>query len=384
MYRLACFVCLLTAAAVSPALAAPEDEAAARQLEAERSRLDRDVRRPLEAQLRELRDALAREGDLADARSALASAERGLQMRLESDPRIVEAGRARRAADEALAQAALAAAATDPDVADFKAQLAEAQAEADRAAAGHRAAALKFDEARRRLWEHAAMAPFSAKVTEADRARRSARETSPAILAARQRRDEARRAFDEKVKMLPEAKALAEAEKAYYSALATDEGIRAAEAQARAAREAQAKQLEALLASDAEAAAAQAEFKAAEETARLARDRVLDLRNMVRDAEREAALTAPEAVEARQAAEAAALAARQAADQATAAERQAVEAARAALAKAFQAKVASDPRVADLSRRIAEVRARTRAIDAQLGTRKSPSKKKTAQEKPAP
>jgi hypothetical protein len=40
--------------------------------------------------------------------------------------------------------------------------------------------------------------------------------------------------------------------------------------------------------------------------------------------------------------------------------------------------------VADLSRRIAEVRARTRAIDAQLGTRKSPSKKKTAQEKPAP
>jgi len=381
-------------------------------LEKERKRLDREVRYKLRKQLSNIQKELARSADLADLRAAAEAARKALDEREKTDPAIVEAERAYKAASDAYNKAKADAITADPSVAAMKREI-EAQYKRSEGAEKQKDEAVgRLDEIEKKLSKSPELAEAAENVEKAEDAVDKLPRTEPDLAAAAKAvekaekayddarhalceyqarkdaeqayekarhalpeyqtrkedpeayekarhalpeykaRNAAREAYDKARNALPEYKALQAAEEALEKLMKASPAVQAAKEALAEARKNRERKLADMLAADPDAAALLDKIKQADETIADARKKRAEIRERMRDVERAAYRKDPQVMKLRTAREAAYEVRRKVIKEQTAAEDKALDEAEDAFEKAMKAKLAADPKAAALLQEI--------------------------------
>ena len=331
-------------------------------LRKEADRLRNVERRKLEEQLRQRREELAKDDDLADSAKATAQAGAAYQEKLKADPKIQEAQKGVDEASQVLEQTIRDEMVRHPDAKAARAELAKAQDRLEETGFQERLAGFLLSEYRRRLERSPQLEAPREAGRKADRDLREIRAKVPAVAEAKRVLDEAQQALTKAFQALPEKKAYDQAQKAYMEAVANCREL----AQARQAKEAAAKafdeELQQALARDEEAKQESGKLKAiaeqrakAEEASRAAEERMEDARRKV---ERDSKVVAAARAAQRKALDGL----RKATDENTKDERSALAEARKALAEKIDAKMKADGKAGKIREALDEVNKKYEAL----------------------
>ncbi|MCX5672859.1 MAG: hypothetical protein NTU94_16200, partial [Planctomycetota bacterium] len=359
----------------APAAAADAPPAIAdvvKQWQAEVQKLRTEVRPNLERQLKEIRDRHANSDQVARLRFAYDEAQAACDNSAK-DREIAAAKKAEEQAAAALKQAEAAALASDPTLAQLRAQLAEAKKAADAAEVQRQAAEKAFIQARSKAANSEEVNQLYREVSKAGRALKEVAAKDAKVNAAQKAYDEAVSAYEKAVAAMPEYKTRAakpdayekarhalpqykarnEASAAYetlYQAFLKTDAAKVAAAARDNAEKASKKKLDDLLTSSPEIVAAAAKRKAAEAAVKTALAKVEEIQRKCTAATGAAATRNPEVVKAKQAYDAARKAGRDLYETKVTAAKNARDAALAAFETKLKERFDADPKVAEINK----------------------------------
>ena len=378
------------AALATPALAAdaPVPADLVKQWQAEVQKLKTLVRPDLEQKLKDLRDRHANSDQVAPLRYACERAQAAYD-NLAKDREILAAKKAEEQASAACAKAEAAALASDPALAQLRAQLAEAKKAVDAADAQRPAADKAFVQARSKAANSDEVNNLYREIAKAGRVLKELSAKDPNVVAAQKAYDEALKAYEKAIVAMPEYKTRATKPDAYdkarhalpeykarndastacekaYAVFLKSDVAKAAAAARDASEKAAKKKLDDLLTNSPEIAAAAAKRKAADDARKAAVAKADDVQRNLTASLATAIVRNPEALKAREAYQAARKASRDLSETRTAA----VKNARDATLLEFETKLRNsfeaDPKVAEINRQIQAVDAKIKEFQGQI------------------
>lgn len=192
-----------------------EMSAEAKAFYEKREEYKRTVRDPLRQKIEERRQALSQEADLKNINFLIEKARKAYEAVMASDPEILAAREAEKAAEKALADTVKAQL-------EGNTKLQAIESEIKAAGAADQQFDAEGDQLKKEIEKIREELRKSPEIQQARQAYESAQQAyydvpnkHPRFIAARQAMEAAQRAFDERVKNLPEAKALEQAKKFY-------------------------------------------------------------------------------------------------------------------------------------------------------------------------
>lgn len=312
------------------------------ELRKEADRLRNVDRRKLEDQLRQRREELAKEDDLAGTARAVAQAEAAYREKLKVDPKIQEAQKGVDETSQALEQTIRNEMAGDPGAKAARADLATAEDKLEDVGFQERLAGFLLSERRRRLERSAELEALREANRKADRDLREVRARAPAVVEAKRVLDETQQALTKAFQSLPEKKTYDQAQKAYMEALADCKELAEAGQAKEAAAKAFAEKVEEALAGDQKAKQQSEKLKAIAEQRAEAEEASRAAAKSLEDARRKVEHDSKAVAAARDAQRKALDVLRKATEENTKAERAGVAEARKALAEKVDAKMQAD------------------------------------------
>lgn len=329
-----------------------EMSAEAKAFYEKREQYRRTVRDPLRQKIEERRRALSQEVDLKDINFLIEKAQKAYEAEMASDPEILAARQAEKAAEKALADTVKAQL-------EGNTRLRAIESEIKEAGAANQQVEAEGDQLKKELEKIREELRKSPEIQQARQAYESAQQVyydvpskHPRFVAARQTMEAAQRAFEERVKDLPEAKALEQARKAYNDLRYNSPEIKQARQAREDAREAYEKLLDHAVRSSERGAAVYERLEAIErkeaETEAMREGLREELDELRRSVEKED----PVIVEARKACEQAQAKYKEVSAGRTAAEQKALAGAQRDLAERLAKKMKLDPILMDLMDRL--------------------------------
>jgi len=387
------FLAALAASAVA-ADVPPAITDAVKQWQAEVQKLRTEVRPNLERQLKEIRDRHANSDQVARLRFAYDAAQAAYD-NCAKDREIAAAKKAEEQAAAALKQAEAAALASDPTLAQLRAQLAEAKKAADAAEVQRQAAEKAFIQARSKAANSEEVNQLSREVYKAGRALKEVAAKDAKVAAAQKAYDEAVSAYEKAVAAMPEYKTRAAKPDAYekarhalpqykarneasaahetvYQAFLKTDAAKVAAAARDNAEKASKKKLDDLLTNSPEIVAAAAKRKAAEAAVKTTLAKVEEIQRKCSAATGAAATRNPEVVKAKQAYDAARKAGRDLYETKVTAAKHARDVALLAFETRLKERFDADPKVAEINRQILAVDAKIKEFQGQIDDIRKP------------
>ena len=377
------FIAVLPALAVllsASTVLGQTDDAKLAALKAQRSKLDREVRRELFREYAKLRSELSSHADLADLRKQLKQAQDALDLKIKDDEKIKAAAKIEQAAREAVREATAKAVANDPKLAQMRQDLLHVERSKFDSESIRRVAGFQLEEVRRRIrtWDDGVRRhrEASAKI---ERAYRDLMKDNKALYQASFAVDKARRNYESALrygrrrrageevdpKSLPQYRAWQQAQQAFDVLLKTDENRAIVKAYAEAQkteREIADKAFE----TDEEAVALRKKIEKAKETEKADEESIQSIRKKMMEAEQDIQEKNPAVAEAHKAWRDAYKAYQKAGEEQASKEDDAVKKARMELYKKTSELVAADERGAALKKQIDKVEGQIRELDKQI------------------
>ena len=375
-------VLLSASTALAQADDAKPQESAAKlaALRAERSKLDREVRRGLFREYSKLRSELSSHEDLAPLKKQLKQAEEAYKLKVKDDEKIKAAAKEEQAAQEAVREATAKAVAGDTTLARFRQDLLHAERSLFDSGSIRRVAGFQLTEVRRRIttWDDSVLQKRkeSAKIA---RAYRDLMRDNKALYNAAFAVERAERNYRSRLrygrgrrtpkegegKELPEYRAWQEAKQAYDVLLKTDENRAIIKAQAEA-HKAEQEVADKAFETDEEAVALRKKIEQAKATEKIDQEEIRSIRNKILQAEQDIQKKDPAVAEARKAWEEAYRAQRKVGEQQASEEADAVKKARMELYKKTGELFAADERGAALKKQMEKVNEQIGELDKQI------------------
>lgn len=363
----------------STALAQAEDAKLA-ALKAQRSKLDREVRRNLYGEYSKLRSELSSHEDLAPLKKQLKQAEEAYKLKVKDDEKIKAAAKEEQAAREAVREATAKAVAGDTTLARMKQDLLHVERSKFDSESIQRVARYQLDEVRRRIatWDDDVRQKRkeSAKV---DRAYRDLMRNNKALYNASYAVEKAKRNYQSRLrygrgrrtpkegdpKDLPEYRAWQQAKQSFDVLLKTDENRALVKAQAEA-HKAEQEVADKVFETDEEAVALRKKIEQAKATEEIDDKEIRSIRNKIMQAEQDIQKKNPAVAEVRKRWEEAYRAQRKVGEEQASEEADAVKKARMELYKKTGELVAADERGAALTKQMEKVNEQIRELDKQI------------------
>jgi len=396
LLTLGLFMAALAASAATDDEPAPTVGDVVKQWEADIQTLKLEVRAGLEKRLKEIHDKLVLSNEFARLRIAYEEAQAAYDNCLKGSKEVAAARKAEEEAAAAWSKAEAAAIASDPVVAQLKAQVAEARRAADAADVQRRVAEAAILQIRTKLSNSEEVNKLYQDMYKQSRALKELAAKDPKVAAAQKAYEAASKAYENAVTALPEYKRRSEKPEAYSAArhampeykarnetstayeaaceafAKTDPAARAAVAARDAAEKAYRKKLDELTTKSPEILAQTAKSKAAEAAAKAALARIPDIQKKHSAAVSVAAAKNPDAVKARQAYDAARKAGRDLQETKLGAAKRARDETYTALETKLKEKLDADPKVFQIQKEILAVEAKIKELQAQLDDIRKP------------
>lgn len=312
--------------------------------------------RDLNRQMMEIRQAIGRQPELADARKAMEEAQRAMTRRMTTDTQLQEA---RKAADEAQKKSreiASVEAASDKEAADLMAQIKDRSAAMGEIQKLQQEAQGALFAIRRRIGQSPDLREAAEALAKAEAAIPKTAREDPRVADAAQRMAEARKALEEKVQAMPEKKTLDEAERAFYQAMQESPEAAAARQKRDEAMKAFEAQLQPKLAADPEGAAAIKHMEEVQQKLTESRNAMGPLQGELQQTWRRLGQENPKIAEGFKAAEEAETAFRDTVDKRAKDEKADLDEAQRAFSEKVDQKAAADPRMAELQKQLEALR----------------------------
>lgn len=361
------------------------DDAKLAALRAERSKLDREVRRELYREYSKLRSELSSHEDLAPLKKQYKQAEEAYELKVKDDPKIKAAAKEEQVAREALRQATAKAVAGDTTLVRMRQDLLHAGRSLFDSESIQRVARFQLEEVRRRIrtWDVDVLQKRneSAKI---ERAYRDLLRNNKALYNASYAVEKAKRNYQSRLrygrgrrtpkegegkagdpKELPEYRAWQEAKQAYEVLLKTDENRALVKAQAEA-QKAEREVADKAFETDEEAVALRKKIEQAKAAEKIDQEEIRSIRNKIMQAEQDIQKKNPAVAEARKAWEEAYRALRKVGEQQPSEEADAVKKAKMELYKKTGELFKADERGAALLKQMEKVNEQINELDKQI------------------
>lgn len=306
----------------------------------------------IDQQIQQIRSALAKQQELADAQKALDAARKAYDQKLAGSAKLAEARKAADNAAKAARDVLAVDLGADPHAINLS-KIAITKADAvHQLHADQRAIESAISQIRKRIAADTALKPAADAVSKADAELNDPAKLDAKVADAKKTIADARKALDEKIKTLPEYQALANAQKNYDEAVKGSSAIASAKQARDDARRKLDEQVQAKLGTDAEGAAQLKKLAELGQKAKDAQDAASAAEAKLAEARARVSKSSAKYEEARKARVAAEATYRQTTADETKAEKAALDETMKGYNQRLEAKASADPKVIDLKKQV--------------------------------